>query len=304
MAALHRVTDCAELPAVIDVDAWARASSNGRLSVGRARGHLRLDAKSVPLLCNRISRSHCSMHVEGSDLVLEDHGSTNGTFYALPDEEENVQRARARAPVRLPPGSTIFFGGEATISPEPAEGAAGAAGAAAGGNGSGGSGGGNAGSGGGAARLVPNPAVYMYVNAAAAALDVDAPTPMAARAEEEPRMLSGDGDDGSGGGLDDGDVDPLPSGLFSSDDAADEAPPPLAAAALAPPAAAAAAAPPLVESPPDAVAWTGGELGALDAHMGAGTGGAHGVAPRAGAAGAAGANSTRWRIAHEGVSSL
>lgn len=104
---LQRVSDAEDLQACINIGAWA-ACNGGKVTVGRGDKHLRLDIKDAP---RQLSRDHCTLRLDGRDLILHDLGSTNGTFYTLPTSEENVLRAPAKEDVCLPPGSTLYFGG-------------------------------------------------------------------------------------------------------------------------------------------------------------------------------------------------
>jgi hypothetical protein len=181
---LQRVSDAADLPDVIDVALWAARSPGGALCIGRDKHHVRLDAAAAPRL---LSRSHCSMRLEGRDLLLTDLGSTNGTFFTRPGDEENTQRAPPRASVRLPPGTTIYFGGEMTIDADH-------------------------GSGSQSRRLVPNPAAYIYIGPPPAATPSPSPSTTRRRSAlggsscdggalgEPRRALPAAGGGGGGGG--------------------------------------------------------------------------------------------------------
>jgi len=65
-----------------------------RLPVGRA-------GTGLVLTDERCSRTHCELRVEGDRLVVEDRGSTNGTF---------VGRQRISAPTALWPGAVLVVG--------------------------------------------------------------------------------------------------------------------------------------------------------------------------------------------------
>lgn len=60
-----------------------------------------------------ISRTHAEVRLDDWDVLLVDHGSSNGTFAVLPGRGE--QRLQAQVPMHLVPGTVVRLANDVTF---------------------------------------------------------------------------------------------------------------------------------------------------------------------------------------------